>query len=356
MLFEHRDGIMVSGSFANGDVLWIERLARITKLEKLGKILMGREGIGPYLYLWIIFSISHLIFNGSIFLTTGEVNYGSFWSLTIVVGLTFGVWAIKNMKEKYHTTIKELNLSNKSNFYNKWPALSKKFFLVSSILVLTTYNIVYFNDMSEFLSPIGMIAHSAIQLVYITPIVAEFVAMIFNIHLFFPKQFVHARPDLDFSDPYRKGGTESVGDLILTSSKMYFIGLSLFTLFPLYITFFYSEEYLFTLGPYTTLFFLGGWKVGLWIFFAPQIRIHKYLKEEKRKKIENIHHEIQMIETEDEVKTEQLIQCVKKYLQLENVRQQSEYPFDTDKVRQLLSMAVIPLLLLLLEILLNWQL
>lgn len=326
--------------------LWIEKISEFTKFSSLGEKLFGDRGKGPYLFLLFFW-----ILNAStVPLTAREIFDGYVRILIYLIGLSAGIWALKKLDTEYNKVSDFFNLADKSVSMKL-----KIFIFISGLVFYFSYVTVgagvianpltgeYVKTVTFGFSAPYLLNYFIFTFAYL-PIIAEFAAYFLHIHLVFPFQFKNEKPDLDFSDLERFGGTQKIGSLLLLSSKFYFALLTIYTFVPVI----FPEM----LGPGSMAFFIGAWVLGIVLFFLPTFIIHIYIRNEKKKKFRELEKEVEKAGREGggrfEVKPEdqsERTEYIFLYLEHEHVYDTSEWPLDPNLVQQLVFTVSLPLAL-----------
>lgn len=105
-------------------------------------------------------------------------------------------------------------------------------------------------------------------------------------------------------------------------------------------------------GLGTSAFFLGAWTLGIIFFFLPVLKVHEIMKEKKKEKIEELVGKMRkegnqpggFLEGEPET-LDEVAKYIHRYVQFDHAHKLKEYPFDVGKVRDLLSIAIMPVVL-----------
>jgi hypothetical protein len=101
-----------------------------------------------------------------------------------------------------------------------------------------------------------------------------------------PKFLTKGPLAINIFDSDRRGGLKAISDLLITLSSIYFFGLLIsFILYPRLYT--VPSEF-----PFYGLFFI---LIGVFIFFFPQLHVHRILLERKTILLDNIHQKISSI-------------------------------------------------------------
>lgn len=343
------------GVCSSQDDLWIERISKILKLNTVGEYL-GYENLGPYLFIWLF-----LIIDVPVLSTISYFYYGGgfpivrnpFWILAVVL-LTFTVWATMRVRDRYGSKVKKLNLPKKDEkakkeFFEIYSRKVRYFFLISGIgfyflwLSFNFYSFLSIEGLVPFIGKFLLI----IPFVYI-PVGLEFASLFVGIHLSLPRKIRKFDIHPDFTDPERHGGFKPLGSLIKFSSQLYFGIIILYTMF------FYSGP-VFSSTPMGTtdiFFFIGAWVFGIIAYFVPLLWIHRFMVKKKEKKKRKIDKKMRDLGGENDFKSfpdgnpqnlDEMSEYVYYYLALDHVDQMNEYPFDLGMTQELLSVALIPI-------------
>jgi len=329
--------------------LWVDKLARITGMEKLGQKIFNKNGMGAYLYIWVFQIINELIWRINLIKRHGRQPISDYYyTIVILLGLTFGVWALKKIKIKYEYLLKYIEEKSKGEIKNLENGMYRYSFLILGSLLFLFYTHTILDDYILSIGYLPTVIHNVLKFFIYIPLMVELIACISNIHLDFPIKFKKITPKIDFSDPFHKSGLDKIGSLFLYTTEIYFIGMTIYSLMPFY-NYFTGIGNL-SLNKYILMINLTGWIIGLFLFFLPQLWIHKYIKKKKKKKVKEIYNEMKEIGEDDESFPEvfpddpdEMVQYMHSYHKLQMIHSQSEYPFDMAKVRELFAIAVIPL-------------
>lgn len=337
----------------NVEELWVDKISRLLGFEfiyqKLNLPRKAKEN-APYLYLAFFISVYTIIeaFSPS----TDDYTFFElfYWILLLCVGLFFGVWAIKYLSSRYRKLKSKLGIGQ-----IKWFRNIRGIVFSIALILLIGYILIMSGVIptlgGEYIEPAiwsytvpDLFIYFFYAFIFL-PIVAEFIALILNIHLFLPLQVRREDIGLDFSDIKRVGGMELFGNIILRSIQIYYIGLTIYTIEQ----FVMRREIWVELG--TCYLFGGGWFLGLILFFIPMLWIHKHMKEKKEEKLDDLDQKIRKNGSEDggrlEVnpqKKEEMLGYVFNYLEHEHLYNISEYPLNFDRTISLASSAFIPLI------------
>ena len=321
--------------------------------------------MGPFILYWIV-----LIFDIIVLPLVCFIRFGyTLWFiqqlgfLLTIVGITYAIWAAKKFRDMYYKTLEifsDRKIISKPKFYVPIIPLNFKLLVLFLGLVAFLLRIIYvevipiLQDYSLLGNPgpanyglfsfgiIHGILVSFVWLLFYLPLLAEFSALFFGIHIFLPLKFRKSDLKFDFSDPHLFSGMEPVGDLFKRSAGIYFIGLTIYLITTL------GSRY--RIGIISTAFFLGGWILGFVLFFVPQLTIHYKMKKAKQMMIEEINHDFKKVENKD---VGPLIEAPKNninrvkymylYLKLIYAEKLKVYPFDIRTIRDLTLTAIIPI-------------
>lgn len=343
----------------------------------MGIRLFKRKGLGPYIYQWLFQFI--LIIPLQIY--TFYRYEWSFWliapaaSIIVLIGLTFAVWATKQLRLHYFNTI--LQLRNKDTIsdnmlYNKFidsrirkivfilgvSALLLRIIYVDILPILTNPDIIgspFIQTDSVFSK--GFVHGIIVLFVWLfvnIPLMCEFVSILFNLHFLLPLDFRKEKIQLDYYDSYLLGGLKSLGNLFNKSTGYYFIGITFFLI--------YTVDAKYRFGFFSTVFFIGAWILGFVLFFIPEILIHIEMKKAKQEKLAKLEQELGRIDplrggpVEDiqssnfpkknkrkKNSNKIILLYLHKYFTFNHVEKISVYPFDISTIRDLILTAIIPI-------------
>lgn len=331
--------------------LWIEKIASITNLEKLGEKI-GVKGFGPYLYLWIFYFINTVILEYFIFFREPPyppVSHVIGYAIPAVVGFTFAVWATRKLRNELHNTLENFNFNIRSDIFR-----FKIILYILGSLVVGTWMMVQAglipNPLTgEYVSrkilhfTLPELLRYSIWFFGYLIIVVEGGAYYIGINLLLPWKI--EKNDIDPSDTHRYGGMKEVGNLILKSAQFYFIGLSLVTL-----TNYQAFEPIFTKIGLMLFSFIITWIVGLSLFLLPSFWIHLQIKSRKEDLLDELNGKIRDAGREPggrlEVKPndpDEMLEYIFQYLEHEHVHSMREYPIDASIIQQLIFSAIIPI-------------
>lgn len=187
-----------------------------------------------------------------------------------------------------------------------------------------------------------------IPLVYY-PIIAEFVAIIANVHLAFPARIRSGRL-LDFEDISGYGGLRSVGALIETGGHRYVAGLIIYMLLTI------------TTGVQTgamsgnaemiavdTIYLVVGTLVGVFLFFYPVFSLHRFMAHQKGARLHAIANEVSQLEGDgttfpdvDPETPDVATQYMQHFMNMNVVKEMHEYPVKLQQVTSIVTGFMIP--------------
>jgi len=339
--------------------LWIEKLSEFLYLEKFGKTVFKRDGLGPYIFVSVGIIIDLIILQIAFFYVCG---WNSWLSLPLYlpilpVSLFFSIWAMKFLRDKYYATVKKLcdnktitgekenlNVVIKNEYKNLILIIGFILFLyrtwVEIFITLQNPNMIGTIDplISSVFSAgwiIGILTN-CIWYVFYLIVVVEFFSIFVGIHGFFASKFINAEPSFKFLDPDLSGGFESIGELFLYSVIVYYIGLALLILAAWSVNWKYD---MFSISIVIAL-----WIFGYILFFVPQIRIHKYMKKKKREFLIDCEKKILVtIDDKKVVSNKDILRNINNYVLFNHAEKMREYPFNMGTIRDLMLAAIIPI-------------
>lgn len=331
-----------------GDNLLVEKLSGLTKLDILaGKI--WNKKLAPFLYVTLFWVLSLFI---TPLATKSILSEEILIKSVIILSLYFGIVGSKKMRDKYIESFNPLGDLDEKFPHEFW----RLFILVTGIIIFIAWIVVSFGFIKNPLT--GEVAKHAIhygkfdilltsvQIIGFFPVVADFTYYFFSTLLFLPIRFRKEKPDLDFTDTKRMGGLKEMGDALLATVQIYYIGLTALTGLFLY------SFGLSWIGPGMLSFFSGGWILGIALFFLPSFLIHNHMKKQKEEKLKEIRDEIQKAGSEvggrvdvSPKSSSEKIEYIHLYLEHEHLYNMSEHPFDVSTLQSLFLTSLLPLVL-----------
>lgn len=184
------------------------------------------------------------------------------------------------------------------------------------------------------------------------PILAEFLAIVVNVHLALPAR-IRTERLLDFEDVSGYGGLRPVGHLIETSGHRYVIGLILYTAITIVTgirTGAMSGNA--ELVAVDTLYLVVGTLVGMLLFFYPVFSLHRFMANQKDARLHAIATDVAELEgtgtTFPEVRPQSpdvATEYMNHFMNLNVVKQMHEYPVSMQRVTSVVVGLIIPYVL-----------
>ncbi|EMA67484.1 hypothetical protein C461_07149 [Halorubrum aidingense JCM 13560] len=184
------------------------------------------------------------------------------------------------------------------------------------------------------------------------PLLAEFVAVVANVHLALPARIRSDRL-LDFGDVSGYGGLRPVGALIEASGHRYVIGLALYTLITITtgIQVNASVDNA-ALVAIDTLYLVAGTLVGAVLFFYPVLSLHRFMAHQKEARLGKIATRVSELEgngrTFPDVEPEtpdSATRYMNQFMNMNVVKQMHEYPVRLQQVTSIVTGLLLPYLL-----------
>lgn len=181
------------------------------------------------------------------------------------------------------------------------------------------------------------------------PILAEFVAIVANVHVVLPARIRSDRL-LDFEDVSGYGGLRPVGSLIESSGHRYVAGLILYTLITITTgiqtgAMSGNEE----LVAIDTLYLVVGTLLGAVLFFYPVFSLHRFMAHQKDAQLHTIADEVSRLEDDgtsfpavNPESRDAATQYMQHFMNLNVIKEMHEYPVRPQQVSSVLTGLVIP--------------
>lgn len=339
---------------AGGDrapTLLTERVAGWFGLDRIAAAL-GRPDAGAYLFPWLAAAIDFGLLSGISWVVVGRETYASPILLAIPVGLSVAVFLARWVRAQYRAAVESLSDDR----------------LDDSLLTLPTgrlrqglFVVFYLGYLAQLLSHPAEVAgfvdiHGATvawtKYLVMSPfyfvVYADVAALLAAAMLRFPWRVYQARPKLDFSDVHGFAGLYETSRLLQAGAVVYFLGTAGWTAF-LYAP--QSAETIPEVSPVEQLVFPLLWVVGVLLYLGPVMLLHRYLVAEKEAKIEEIDDQLREFDPDGERKglpylsprREDIPLVQQKYLELQQVRGQRDYPANVSIVEELALAAFVPI-------------
>ncbi|MFC6615507.1 hypothetical protein ACFQAS_11175 [Halopenitus salinus] len=379
---------MVGGSTDSGTMLWIERYADRTGVAALSDRLRMRR-FAAHLFVTIVWAIDHLVgLAVGVVQATPIALAGNFLE---VAGLLLAASTATTLARRYrriardvatHGTVDDVDSADldfvdralrridaaalagvwgsaaeESSAWetNPAPPRLRRGLLACGLLLHAVY-LFGLGNVEFVLSAMGPIAGGLAFFVIIPfvyyPILAEFLAVVINVHLTLPARIRNERL-LDFEDVSGYGGLRPVGQLIETSGHRYVIGLILYTLITIVTgirTGAMSGNA--ELVAVDTLYLAVGTLVGVLLFFYPVFALHWFMANQKDARLHAIATDVADLEgtgtTFPEVNPQSpdvSREYMNHFMNLNVAKQMHEYPVSMQRVTSVVVGLIIPYLL-----------
>lgn len=336
--------------------LWVEKAPSRLRVNSLSTKLLGTDEYAPYLFVTLVVIIDAPVLSTiGYILNNGEtvhplIDYP--WWIFVPVGLLIGVYGINRIREKYLHAARHVG---KTNFNLPVPTI--KYLRISIyILSLIAYAVFLIARLPQFLRTegqfIGGIKWLLLVPLFYLPVISEFFVVYLHGIFFVSISISRQNVPLDFSDLNNLGGMGCVGDLAISSTSLYFAGLTLWTGTTI-------------IGPITGIraaptgpgnfsigFFVISWIAGMFLFLLSIWILHRHMYKEKQDKLDEISQEVRSLGSDDEFfpytttsDSNESLKYIQKYINLQRVRETKTYPIDADKIWEASVSAIIPIIL-----------
>lgn len=329
-----------------GYSLWIERIANRLKFDRVSHRAFGTDAYAPYLFVLFVVvfdvplmsTISYLLVPGRTFHPLIDLPAWPLFPLALVLGI-FGMRVIRSKyvvaRENAGRIEKPIQVSTPARFR-----------IALFVTVVGVYFIYYFPNLPQVFETEGLVI-GAIKYFLIIPFVyfvvlTDFVAVYVHGLYFLPIAIQNQMVPLDFSK--RFGGMKPVGSLLITASVFYFVALTFWT----------GATILNNPILEGKTFLLHGilWGTGILLFSIALWILHRYMHEQKERKLAEIRDTIRNLGSDEEVfpyitptRQNESIEYMVLYVNIDRVEQTQTYPVDTDRLLELIGAILIPVLL-----------
>jgi hypothetical protein len=336
--------------------LWVEKAPSHLRVDSLCLRLFGNDKYAPYLFVIfvaiidvpLLSTIGYIIHNGRT--VHPLIDYG--WWILVPIGLILGVHGINRIREKYSDATSNVGRTNS----NLQVPTAKYFRISIYILSLTAYGIFIVPNLPQFLSTegqvIGVIKWLFIIPFFYLPIISEFFVVYLHGLFFVSISISRQNVPLDFSDPSKLGGMGNVGDLIISSTSLYFVGLALWTGTTIIGPITGIRATPTGPGTYSIGFFIISWTTGVFLFLLSLWIIHRHMYKKKQNEINEIVEEIRLSGYDDEVfpytnpnDSSESLEYIQKYINLQRVEETKTYPINVNKIWEFSASAILPIFL-----------
>lgn len=339
---------------AGGDrapTLLTERVAAWFGLDRLGAAL-GRPDAGAYLFPWLAAVVDFGLLSGISWVVVGRETYASPMLLGIPVGLTVAVFLARWVRNQYRAAVESLSGDGIDDSLLTLP---------TGRLRLGLFVVFYLGNVAQLLTnpaeaagfvdihgaTVAWTKYLGVSLFYYV-VYADVAALLAATMLWFPWRLYQARPELDFSDVHGFAGLYETSRLLQAGAVVYFLGVAGWTVF-LYAP--QSAETIPEVSPLEQLVFPLLWVVGVLLYLVPVMLLHRFLVAEKEAKIEEIDDQLRELDPDGERKgipylsprREDIPLVQQKYLELQQVRSQRDYPANVSIVEELALAALVPI-------------
>ena len=351
--------------------LWTEKISRVCGMERLMRRIAKKEGIGIYgvilLGIFLQFGIAQLI----VYFLYGWTQW-SVWiknpidPLLVSIGFLFGALALRITKDKYYNTVENLEFNKKFSFREKlglsniMPRYLRLFLLLILTIIVVVYicfNIVYVLNDPSIIGTLpglttlryGIPSAAIIYFVWLTIYPALIVdLLLLNIGIVFvQKKIINKKPIVNVYNVDGCGGLRPIGELCLTISGIFFVLLTMAMVGCIYTP---LEIFWKPISVKGMLLLVAGLIIGFVLFLIPQIKVHNYMRNEKRwlmnevlSQIKDVDSVISAGEVSQQNKLYETIRFIQLHIKLDQIKRMWVYPFNINIVKRLLGLSIIPI-------------
>lgn len=364
--------------------LWIERVARALRFDRVGAVLLGRPGAAPYLLFLAIYIVDVPILSTVQYLGWGYHPYLVNPSVIAApVLLLYAIWASRRMRNAHDDAIDDVlpddpaderggDLSRldrallwvgTGSTRPRDPATLRSLAaprvkLIGLLVAWALYaSWILFNPdvlplIIEHEGPvIGRIKFFLLVPLAYLPIATEFVVTYLAIILFLPVK-IRATGFIDFEDPLGFGGLRPVGDLTRLATTHYLLGVAGYVAGIGLGQVVGRAEYVADVGPVAPAVLGTAIVLGVTLFFFPIVALHGHMKHAKHAKISQIADQVQthgpdgdesmFPETTLPESVEEGNEYVHLFIKMRKVENTREYPVDVSHIQELILAAIVP--------------
>ncbi|MFB6253085.1 MAG: hypothetical protein ABEI06_00580 [Halobacteriaceae archaeon] len=361
---------------------WIERIARKLGFDRIGEMLFGRPDVAAYIFLSTILFIQIPLFITLNYYLTGFFDpFQLPGRIVIIVGLLYGLWAMRRLRDKYENAVQGIVNDESAEYFEQElskPAqlllrfatssgkldspdqtlteLSSPVFKGTILLILwITYAIwLWFNPagiQGFFVNRHPVLV--AISIFGIIPFIyyllfAEFLSLYASIVLLLPLK-IRSIGYINFQDEFGYGNLKFIGDLAKSATIYYFIGVAAYFILQVFSEAFGRVDVV----GYVIWNAIGiSIAIGVALFFLPIITIHSHMKHAKHQKIRQIADQIKnkgpsgdtemFPDTKVPSSIDEGQEYFHLYIKMRRVESNHEYPLDMSHIQELVLGAIIP--------------
>lgn len=339
---------------AGGDrapTLLTERVAARLGLDRLAAAL-GYPDAGAYLFPWLAAFIDFGLLSGISWVVVGRETYGSPILLAIPVGLSAAVFLARWVRTRYRDAVDSLDGERFDDSLLTLPTGRLRIGLFVAFYVGNQLQLLsHPAEVAGFVAIHGVVIawtkYLVLSLFYFV-IYADVAALLAASMIVLPWRIYQTRPELDFSDVHGFAGLYETSRLLQSGAVVYFLGVAAWTAF-LYAP--QSAETIPEVSPLEQLLFPLLWGGGVVLYLGPVMLLHRHLVAEKEAKIEEIDDQLRELDPDGERKgipylsprREDIPLVQQKYLELQQVRSQRDYPANVSIVEELVLAALVPI-------------
>lgn len=374
------------GGGAVDDRLFTERIASVSRFDRLSRRLLGTDAYAPYLLIVAVY-----LFDVP-FLHLVEVVLGrpqpfapvANPALAVMLpGLLFVLYAARDLRDRFESVIDDLpeagptptegeerrgsarvwhavlhlTATRRDGEYAPRELTSPRTAVGLLLLIWGLY--VAFNlanpDAPEEMYRNTFFAIATLKAFVTIPFIlvvgVDFLRAYVGAILVLPLE-IRERGIIDFRDPIGYGHLKPVGDLIGRASVLSLVGFAFYVVFTAGGVAVGDPAYFPVVGPVLSIVIAGGVAVLVALFFFPVVLLHGHMRDAKHRKITEISEQVRASGPDGEMFPETAIphdpdvarQYSQLFIHLRKVENTREYPIDVTHVQELVLAGLVPIL------------
>jgi hypothetical protein len=281
--------------------LWLEVLASSAVpavLDRFAEVRRWR----PYLFIWCVIALDITLHVLAYFFVSPAGFITPLW-LVIPTGLTFGVYAARDLRDRYAATVGALAERRSEPGFDAGPApISYRYRLGVLLAVygsLLAFWLAQPAKLAGFYAAQGPVI-ATVQVVGVgfgyATVIADLLVMVAGVTVALPLSLRRTGVPVEFSDPTGYGGLQPLGRLLERAVIYYFVGVVLYS-----IRLFQQPSTMlvaFPGGLRLTVFALL-WLLGVAIYAVPAVTLSRAIRARKLEKLRTIDADIRALGDDD---------------------------------------------------------
>lgn len=327
-------------------------MARLVGIDRVAARASDSKYAGVLAFIVLVLFVDVPVLSTVGYVRTGrEVYMYSLWPV-VAGGLVYAVWAVVYLRDKFFAAVDAVDEPGSGGELASILDSRLKHLIAAGWIAGFVLNI-WFDPAATraFLrlegEVVGTLKYAIMGGIYM-PIIAELTFLVVAVHVLLPLRIRLEDVPLDFSDPRRFGGFYPVGELLVRSTMVYFVGLLAWSG--------QTVVHRFIDSPWPEASQLGVWMFYLlWgalvvSYLFPVLVLNRHMTGQKDAMIEEIQAEIRDLGDDDESipytePPEDEVEIGKhldRYFKLYHVEQTREYPADFTMVQEVILAALVP--------------